>query len=408
VALPGGAFSPDGRRLVARGFDQKQRVWEVATGKELGILDGGDPKGAPQETSTCVTAFAWTPDGTELASLTLTARACWEATSVTGDAVGTIFLPGDLTAAAKSLLRVWDVDSGRMVRQWQVPDTALALAVAPDGRTVAVASTKALHLWEKASCQERWHCRATAVALAFSPDGRLLATAEGDRIRIRDVRDGRERAHFAGHQAAVRALAFTPDGKALVSAGADSTALVWDVAGLGEDARPEAPALDAAALEQRWRDLEGEDAGRAYQAILTLAGSPRQSVGWLREHLRPATAPEARRVQALLADLDADAFETRDRAARELANLGGLVRTSLEKALLSRPSTEKRRRLEALLEELKPALAPLSGENLRQVRAVEVLERAATPEARRLLEQWAGGARETLLTGEARVALRRH
>jgi hypothetical protein len=407
VALPGGTFSPDGRRLVARGFDQKVRVWEVAAGKELGVLDAGDPKGAASEASTCVTAFAWTPDGAELASLTLTARACWEATGAAGDALGTMFLPGDLTAAAQSVLRVWDVGSGRMVRQWQVPATALGLAVAPEGRTVAVASTKALHLWEKASGQERWHCRATAVAAAFSPDGRLLATAEGDTVRVRDVRNGRERVHFVGHQAAVRALTFMPDGKALVSAGADSTALVWDVSGLGEAAPPEAPALDAAVLEQRWQDLRAEDAARAYQAVLALASSPRHSVGWLRQRLHPATAPAARRIEGLLADLDADTFEARDRAARELAKLGGMVRPALEKAQQGRLSAEKRRRLEALLEELKPGPAPWSGDDLRQARAVEVVERAATPAARQLLEEWAGGAQGALLTNEAQAALRR-
>jgi hypothetical protein len=108
-----------------------------------------------------------------------------------------------------------------------------------------------------------------------------------------------------------------------------------------------------------------------------------------------------------MAELDADTFEARDRAARELAKLGGMARPALEKALQGRPAAEKRRRLEELLEELKPALAPLSGEDLRQVRAVEVLEKAATPEARRLLEEWAGGATGAPLTSEAQAALRR-
>lgn len=401
VALPSGAFAPDGKRLAARGFDHKLRVWDVATGKEVAVLGGG-PKGPGQEASTCVTAFAWTADGAEVATLTLTVADASEAAGVAD--LGAVFLPTEPATTAKSTLRLWDVGSGRLLREWNPPRPPLALAFSPDGRTVVVATTQALHLWEKASNRERWQCKATAVALAFSPDGRLLATAEGNGVRLRDVRDGRELAHFTGHQAPVRALAFTPDGKAVISASADSTALVWD---LTRPRAAAAPEKDPFAVEKSWEDLLGEDAARANRAVAALAASPQQSVPWLREHLRPAVAPEAKRIETSLADLDADTFETRERAARELTKLGGVVRPALEKALEGKPAPEQRRRIEALLESLAPGGSLPSAEDLRQIRAVEALEKAATPEARRLLEELAGGAPGALRTMEARAALKR-
>jgi hypothetical protein len=64
-----------------------------------------------------------------------------------------------------------------------------------------------------------------------------------------------------------------------------------------------------------------------------------------------------------------------------------------------------RRRVESLLQKLE-AKSP-SVEQLRPLRAVELLEQIATPEARQLLEALAGGSRDAGLTRDARAALER-
>ena len=64
-----------------------------------------------------------------------------------------------------------------------------------------------------------------------------------------------------------------------------------------------------------------------------------------------------------------------------------------------------RRRAELLLKKLADGTLP--PEELRAVRAVEVLERIADAEARRVLEDLAGGPPEAPVTREARAALQR-
>jgi hypothetical protein len=199
-----------------------------------------------------------------------------------------------------------------------------------------------------------------------------------------------------GHDDQVVSLSFAPDGQRLASTSFDGTALVWDLA--GPPARLSAEGLNAA-----WYALAGDDAAAAYRAVLKLAGDPGRAVPLLRERLRPAPTPDPKRIVRLIADLDSDTFAVRDGAARELGDLGDLTEPALREALAGGPTPEVRRRVERLLEDA----ASLAPGRLRQVRVVEVLEYAGTPEARRLLEELAGGAPEARLTREAQAALGR-
>jgi hypothetical protein len=110
-------------------------------------------------------------------------------------------------------------------------------------------------------------------------------------------------------------------------------------------------------------------------------------------------------VNRLIADLGDEDFDKREKATRELRALGDAVELRLRQALDRNPSAENRRRIEDLLARLDEA-AP-SGEALRALRAIEVLEHIGTPEASRLLKALADGAPEARLTREAKAALQR-
>jgi hypothetical protein len=152
-----------------------------------------------------------------------------------------------------------------------------------------------------------------------------------------------------------------------------------------------------------WEDLVDEDAIKAYQAIITLAATPRASLAMIKAHLHPAILPDSPEVARLLADLDSDQFDKREKADKALEELGDSVEPALLEALKNQPSPEMKRRLEELLDK---ALSWPPG-FLRKWRALEVVERIGTAEAQELLKHLSEGDPAARLTREARASLER-
>ncbi len=134
-------------------------------------------------------------------------------------------------------LKLWDAATGRFLRGWKAHDaTTGAVAFQPGGRVLATACLLPEHnlrLWDAATGELLaaldGHTDKVRT-VAFRPDGRLLASAGSDRtIRLWDVAARRCLRILAGHSDAIRQLAFSPDGRILASAGNDATVRLWDV-----------------------------------------------------------------------------------------------------------------------------------------------------------------------------------
>jgi hypothetical protein len=231
-----------------------------------------------------------------------------------------------------------------------------------------------------------------------------MIAAAGTVVRLWDARTGALLRTFTGHEDMVTRLTFSPDGRALASASRDTTVLLWEVP--GASAKGLAPAA-AGELGRLWDDLASRDAARAHRAVQALAAAPRLAVPFLASRLRPVPAPDPARVARWARALGADDFAERERATVVLARLGDAVEGELLRLLRGRPSAEARRRAERLLGALRAGRYSPGQEQLRQLRAVEALEGAGTPEARRALRLIARGAAEARLTREARAALGR-
>jgi RNA polymerase sigma factor (sigma-70 family) len=125
--------------------------------------------------------------------------------------------------------------------------------------------------------------------------------------------------------------------------------------------------------------------------------------------LSSATVPilDAHRLAGWLADLESDQYTTRQQATEELEKLGEAVELALRSALENRPPLESRCRIRWLLDRLRAERLSPPPERLRTMRAVEVLERIGTSQARQLLDLLARGAPDVALTIEAKCALDR-
>jgi hypothetical protein len=319
------------------------------------------------------------------------------------------------TAGAR--LALLDVDSGKELATLPAAPAlasgrgdVIGLTFSPDSRWIALAAADAGVLVAQASTGKEHRRLDTAsgavTAMAFSPDGRCLAVALGGvapRVQLWELATGRLRASYStsGH---VNCLAFSPDGLTLASAGADLTIILWDVGGVSGR---KLEVLSSADLNAAWEAFAKLDGQPAFSAQRRLIASPAETVAFLKTTLRPAQAThvDEKNVTQLVADLDSETFEVRDRANRTLEKQGRLAEPALRQRRAGNISLEMRRRIDDLLDKLDHGIP--SAQELQTIRAVEVLERIGTTEARQLLEVLAGGAPGAVPTIEAQHALRR-
>ncbi|HTU93815.1 MAG TPA: WD40 repeat domain-containing protein [Gemmataceae bacterium] len=420
-------LSPDRKTLVSTwwGDTSAIRFWDTTTGKEIRKIP------LPPNPSTTPGAIVFSPDGKLLAVEDFKGETVWLYDAATGKQLSTVeemgtsrygaseslaFSPDGrlLAAAGGTKIHLAEVPSGRQLLRINLPkeSNATAIAISADGRTLAVPShvvsgNQTITLWESASGKERLvlPCPGGQVNnVAFSPDGRLLAAGGYDSIVfVWDMIAGKQMARLEGHQGSVNSLAFSPDGRRLASGSQDTTALFWDVSGLAK-ALPRRGPLSQKELDELWSTLAGADAAKAYQAILTLEAVPDQAVPLLAERLRLSSNND-KQITRLLALLDSDDFAQRERATKELQEIGWLAEPALHKALEDKPSLEMRRRVKALLDGIRKQ--PLPPAMLRMLRGMEVLEHIGTPEARKVMASLAAGTPQARLTREAKAALQR-
>jgi hypothetical protein len=125
----------------------------------------------------------------------------------------------------------------------------------------------------------------------------------------------------------------------------------------------------------------------------------------LKTQLESTPAVDDRHILQLTQELNSDLFPVREKATKELEKLGELAEPRLRKLMTEPATLEVRQRAKGLLDRLTQSVVP--PEKRQAIRAVEALEYMATPQARELLQQLAGGAPGARLTREAAGSLKR-
>ena len=431
-------FTPDSTRLITGAHDSTVRVWDVASGREIHCLhlhDGknsdehqqvgnlrisGDGKqvvvigveGFRGDESDCTLSIWNIIDGKRLEQqrkvyakglgFGIIGCALTADNAVMLDDGRFIDAKGSLTRPLPPRLR----ENERLHLPCLAPDDRLAAECVFRRETTSVGFVGVL-VWEVATGRTVTRLPVNGVQrIAFGPTGTTLVTVGAAGIQTWELRSSQaartESAPASSDLTWTFALAVSPDGSKAATGCRDYTILLWDVKPPAEKATP----LTAADSLAAWADLAQPDGAKGFAAVCRLTDDPTRALALLKDRLRPATVPPADEVQKLVCELGSTNFQTRENAEKSLRVFGDRVEAPLREALKATESAEAKRRIEAILASF-ALLTPPEGETLRGIRAVWVLERIGTPDARQLLDDLAKGAETVRLTRESKTALGR-
>jgi WD40 repeat protein len=172
-------FTADGKSVVIDNGENSLLVCDLQTGKPVRIVDSTHVFWHPAEVSA---------DGGKIAAINKEA-----------DGVA-----------------VFDSETGKEVFSWETErpsDPSLwirHLALSADGHALAVTSGSRVICWDLKSGERKSVALDQAGAVAFSPDGRYLACADHKTIHLLEAKSLREVRTFTEHHDMILALAFSP------------------------------------------------------------------------------------------------------------------------------------------------------------------------------------------------------
>ncbi len=239
-------FSPDGRHLAADDQNGGLNLWDLESGGLLRTLREGDRS---------VGVLNYSPDGRFLAAGYADGATCiWDART---GALRHRFPVDSNWVVAASFSRdnrwlfagaytgptagLWDVETGQSIRRWVAHSNGTsAVRFHPDGRRLATAGNDlVIRLWELRSGRliRELAARGMVVFMDFSPDGRRLACwsdkanwARKDMpsLQLWDVDTGRLLILLEGHTDGGCQVLFHPDGRRLLTASFDQSVRQWE------------------------------------------------------------------------------------------------------------------------------------------------------------------------------------
>lgn len=191
------AFSPDNKLVAAAGADRAIRIWEVATGKQLALIE---------DHADWIFDLAFSPDGKRLAS-----------------------------ASRDKTSKVFDVAKKESLVTFPGhAETVYAVVFTPDGKQVATGGAdNQIRFWnpddDGKQVRNLGGFGGPVFKIVNHPDGKHLLAAGSDKT-IRIFEGAKQVRTIGGHNDWIYTLALSPDGKTLASGSWDGEVRLWTFA----------------------------------------------------------------------------------------------------------------------------------------------------------------------------------
>ncbi|HEX3643088.1 MAG TPA: serine/threonine-protein kinase, partial [Ktedonobacteraceae bacterium] len=236
------AWSPDGAFIASGSWDKTVQVWDATNGKQIYTY---------RDHLASVSAVAWSPDSTRIASVGRgdSTVDIWDAT--TGRCVLTyhghssvvhevVWSPDGTRLASGSndkTVQIWDASTGVQVKMYDGhSESVTAVTWSPDGTCIGSGSSDGMiQVWETSTGSQVWHHDAHSShswpCLRWSPNGtRIASVGRGDStVDIWDASTGELIQTYRGHSSLVDAIAWSPDGSYIASGDHQGIVHVWQL-----------------------------------------------------------------------------------------------------------------------------------------------------------------------------------
>ncbi len=220
------ALALTGQRLARAGRDRNIYVWEHTPSSNEMDESGNWKECAILGPPEYIRALALSPNGKQLASISMIIR-----------------------RPKERIVLLWDVDAGEQITQLPLTtpeqrgysSSDAGIAFSPDGDIIAGGFWNEIVLWDATDGKTLMTIPQSEenqrpITLCFSPCGRYLAAGawwhgglKKTSICLWEIATGKNIATFKGHTTDVQCFAFSQDSTLLVSGGHDGAIYLWDL-----------------------------------------------------------------------------------------------------------------------------------------------------------------------------------